>query len=98
MAFDPDMFLAKDKMPTLGGEQSAEMDPMMRRMMLMRALGGGQNAPMPQGSPMGAAMAGFGKGMQMGNPMGGGFQPPAMDGKRADKLGGLFGWIKQQIG
>jgi len=92
---------ARDKMPALGGEQQAgEMDPMMRRMMLMQALGGGggQAAPMPQGSPAGAAMTGFANGMRMGQPMSGGFQRPAMDGKRVDKPGGLFGWLRQQMG
>lgn len=100
MAFDADMF--REKMPALGQEQqAAQMDPRMRQMLMMQALGGqgGGMAQMPQGSPVGAAMTGFANGMRQGGGFGQNpFQMPATDGKRADKPGGIFGWLRQQMG
>ena len=94
--------LGTDKTAASGGDPM--MDPIMRRMLLARALGGQQQAPMPQMSPTGAAMTGFANGMRGG--MGMGMQNamrPALPmdqigGKGADKMSGLFGWLGRQFG
>jgi len=96
MSFDAEMF--REKMPALGQEQqAAQMDPRLRQMMLAQVLSGQRAAPMPQGSPAGAAMTGFANGMRMGGQYA--QQPtPMMGGKSADKTGGIFGWLRQQLG
>lgn len=89
-------------MPGLGAESQA-MDPMLRRILLMRALGqGGMAMPQqPNMSPWGAAAAGFGRGLQMGGGLAGiGDRGPQglTGGKEGSKPTGLFGWLQQQLG